>query len=122
MTGPVRIGSHRPARRVERSVEEHPLDALVIVEVLDVPQVGYCRPYVRVQIGRAVPGNLQVVRGRQGRAAQELADPAAPGHIELQAVHRADEPRRVGQRPAVLAGRDVGPHLLAHCRQAREVL
>src|ERR1700730_5071844 len=55
----LQVGAHHAARRVECSVEEQPLDALVIVEVLDVPQVGYGRPDVGVQVGRAVPGDLQ---------------------------------------------------------------
>jgi hypothetical protein len=65
----VRIGSHPPAGRVERAVEEHPLDPLMIMEAFDVPQVAHCRPHVRVQVGRAVPQDLQVMRDGEGRCA-----------------------------------------------------
>ena len=75
------------------------LDPLVIVEILDVPQVGHRDAHPRVQVGGAVPGDLEVVRGRQRRPAQELGDATAAGHVQLQAIHRVggDEPRRVGQ-------------------------
>src|ERR1700737_1152132 len=33
-----------------------------------------------------------------------------------------DEPRGIGQRPAVLAGRDIGPYLPADRGQARQIL
>jgi len=38
---PVRVRVHRAALRVEGAVEEHAFDPLVVVEVLDVPQVRY---------------------------------------------------------------------------------
>jgi pyruvate dehydrogenase (quinone) len=47
---------------VQGAVEEHPLDPLVVVEVLDVPQVGHSDANPRVQVGGAVPGHLEVVR------------------------------------------------------------
>jgi hypothetical protein len=54
----VRVRRHDPAGRVQGAVEEHPLDPLVVVKVLDVPQVRYRGAHPRVQVGRAVPGNL----------------------------------------------------------------
>src|SRR5690242_9442994 len=66
-----RIGAHDAAVRVEGAVEQHPLDPLVVVEVLQVPQVRQGRAHVRVQVRRAVPGDLQVVGGGQARAAEE---------------------------------------------------
>ncbi len=117
------VGAHRTVRRVERSVEEQPLDPLVVVEVLGVAQVWHRRPDVSVQVGCAVSGDLQVVRCRQGRAAHELGDPAAPGHVELKAVDGTglDQPRGVGQRPAVLTGRYIGPHLPPDRGQTRQI-
>ena len=38
------VGAYRAVRRVECSVEEQPLDPLVVMEVLDVPQVGAAAP------------------------------------------------------------------------------
>ena len=84
----VRVGTQGATRRVECSVEEQPLDPLVVVEILHVPQVRHRRPDVRVQVGSALPGDLQVVCRRQRRAADELGDTAAPGHVELKAVDR----------------------------------
>ena len=84
-------------------------------------RLGTATADVRVQARRAVRGDLQVVRGGQGGAAQELGDPAASRHVELQAVHRPglDEPRGVGQRPAVLPRGDVRARPAAGPRPAR---
>ena len=92
------VGTQGAADGVERSVEEHPLDPLMVVEVLNVPQVRHRRPDMRVQVESAVPGDLQVVCCRQRRAADELGNAAAPGHVELQAVDGGGlyQPRGVG--------------------------
>ena len=66
----VRVGGQDPARRVQGAVEEHPLDPLVVMEVLDVPQVRHRYAHPRMQVGRTVPGDLQVVRCRQPLAAR----------------------------------------------------
>ena len=79
MARAVQARTHSAARRVQHSVEEQPLDPLMVVEVLHVPQVRHRHPDVRMQVGRAVPGDLQVACRRQGRAADELGDAAAPG-------------------------------------------
>ena len=122
--GPPGIGHQHAALRVEGAVEEHALDPLVVMEVLQVAQVRHGHGDLRVQVRRAVPGHLDVVRGGQRGAAEELGDAAAAGHVELQAVHRArgQQPLGVGQRPAVLARRHVGPHLLPDRGQPGEVL
>jgi hypothetical protein len=64
-----------------------------------------------------------VSRSERG-AAEEVGDPAASGHVELQAVHgaRRNERGRIGQRPAVLAGRHVRPDLPPDRGQPGEVL
>jgi hypothetical protein len=49
--GQVTVGCQHPAVGVEGAVEEHPLDPLVVVEVLDVPQVGHRDTNPRVQDG-----------------------------------------------------------------------
>jgi hypothetical protein len=120
----VRVGRQDPAVGVQGAVEQHALDPLVVVEVFDVPQVGHRHARPRVQVGGAVPGDLEVMPRRQGTGAQKLGDAAAPGHVQLQAVHRArvDEARRVGQGPAVLARRDVGHDRLPHRGEPGEVL
>jgi hypothetical protein len=64
---------------------QHQFDPLVVVEVLQVPQVRHRGGHVRVQVRRAVPRDLQVVSCGERGAAEELGDPAAPGHVELQA-------------------------------------
>jgi len=93
------IGGQDPAQRVEGSVEEQPLDALMVMKVLDMPQVLGSRADVRVQVRGAMGGNLQAVPGGQGGAAQEPGDPAAARRVELQAVDRAgvDQTGRVSQ-------------------------
>ena len=71
---------------------------------------------------RAVGGDVQAGRGGDRRGAQELADPAAPGHVDLQAVHVRDHPGEVRQVKSVLAGRHVGPDLVAYVAQAGQVV
>jgi hypothetical protein len=78
---PARVGAHRAAARDKGAVEQHLLDPLVIVEILHVPQVRHCGRDVRVQVRRAMPGDLQAVRCRQPGAAEELGDAAAPRHV-----------------------------------------
>ena len=46
----VRVGRQAPAVRVQGAVEEHPLDPLVVVKVLDVPQVGHGNADACVQV------------------------------------------------------------------------
>src|SRR6185437_2830720 len=71
-----------------------------VVEVLHVPQVRHRRPDVRVQVGGAVPGDLQVVCCRQCRAADELGDAAAPASIS-----RAESASDQLYSPAATSGR-----------------
>jgi hypothetical protein len=96
----------------------------VVVEILDVPQVGHRDSDTRVQVGCAVPGNLEVVGSGQGRSAEEFGDAAAAGHVQLEAIHGAgvDEPRRVGQRPAVLSRGHIEPHLPPYRGESSQIL
>ena len=48
------------------AVEQHGLDANVVVEPFQVSQVRCGGRSVKMQIGGAVPGDLQVVRGSNG--------------------------------------------------------
>src|SRR5262249_40513425 len=65
------IGGQDTAQRVEGSVEEQLLNALMVMKVLDMPQVLGSRADVRVQVRGTMCGNLQTVPGGQGGAAQE---------------------------------------------------
>jgi hypothetical protein len=96
----------------------------VIVEPLQVPQVGNGRRGVSVQVGGAVSGELKPVGGGHRRDPQPLGDAAAPGHVGLQAVHgtRRTHPAEVVQIPAVFAGRDVGGHAVPDLAQAVEIV
>src|SRR6266536_1711286 len=97
-TGPVLVGSQHSAARIERAFEEHPLDPLMVVEVLHVTEIRDRGRYLRVQVRRAVRRHLSAVRSCQRGSAQEFGDPAAPGQVQLQAVNRAgvDEAGRAG--------------------------
>src|ERR1700740_348791 len=83
-----RVWFHRAALRAERSVEQHLLDALVVVEVLDVPQIRRAGRDLCVQVRRAVAGNLHVERRSQSSCLQESGDAPAPGDVRLKAVNR----------------------------------
>src|SRR2546430_15845792 len=55
----VRVARQAPAVRAQGAVEAHPLDPLVVVKVLDVPQVGHGDADACAQVGGAGPGDLQ---------------------------------------------------------------
>ena len=94
------------------------------MEVLEVAQVGDGGGDVRVQVGRAVAGDLQAAGGRHGGGALPLGDAAAAGDVGLQAVDRlrVDHPREVDQVVPVLARGDIGGHLVANLAQPVEVV
>jgi hypothetical protein len=96
----------------------------VVVEVLEVPQVGNGSGDVGVQVRRAVAGDLQAARGRDGGDALPLGDAAAAGDVGLQAVDRlgVHHPGEVDQVVPVLARGDVGRHLVADLAQPVEVV
>ena len=105
----VRAGSGR-ARRACGSGRMHPpvgsrvpsknsrLDADVVVEPLQVAQVGRGGGDVGVQVRRAVPGDLQAVRRRDRRDAQPLGDAAAARRVGLEAVDGARLRTSAGSR------------------------
>ena len=96
----------------------------MIVEVLEVTQVGDGGGHVGVQVRRAVAGDLQAPGGRHGGDALPLGDAAAAGDVGLQAVHRlrVDHPGEVDQVIPVLARRDIRHHLVANLPQPVEVV
>ena len=76
-------------------VEELRLDPDVIVEPLQVPQVGCSRSGVGVQVGSAVSGDLQIEGRSDGGRAQPFGDLAAAGHVcqkTVDGVSRAHVP------------------------------
>ena len=111
------VGSRVPSKNIV-------LDADVVVEPLQVPQVGDGGRGVDVQVRGAVPGDLQVVRGGDGGDPEPLGDAAAAGGVGLQAVDgaRGAHALEVGEVAAVLAGGDVGGHGVAHPAQPVEVV
>ena len=78
-----RVGTEHPAGRVHGTVEEHPLDPLMIMEVLDVPQVRHRHTDMSVQVRRTVRRDVQAGAGGGGRRGEEAGDPAASGDVEL---------------------------------------
>src|SRR5438034_6708983 len=81
--GTARVGAEHPAARVHHAVEEHALDALMVVEILDVAQVRDRHTNVRVQVRRTVRRDVQAGAGGEGRRGEEAGDPAASGDVEL---------------------------------------
>jgi len=96
----------------------------VVVEPLEVSQVGSRGSDVDVQVWPAVTGHLQAERGGDGGGPQPLGDAAAAGHVDLEAVHGAGlaHPAEVGQVGAVLTGGDVGIDGIAHLAQSDQVV
>jgi len=74
--------------------------------------------------GDAVPGDLQVLAGGDGRAAEPAGDAAAARHIDLQAVHGPGRAHPLGvlRTVGVLTGGDVAPQLPAQQRQPGQVV
>ena len=80
----------------ERALEEHRLDAMMVVEVLDMAQIGHGGGDGGMEVGSAVPRDLQVMGLRHGGRAQPDGVAAAPGDVGLQAVDRR-RPRACGR-------------------------
>jgi hypothetical protein len=77
-----------------------------------------------MQVWGVVPGNLQVMRGRDGSDSQPFGDATAARHVGLQAVHRAGSahPTEVGQIIAVLIGGDIRRDGVPHLAQAIQII
>src|SRR5690348_12597641 len=95
----------------ERTVEEHVLDADVIVEVLDVAQPLERARRLRVQQGGAVRRERNAPRLAQGIHDEKPRDAAAARGVGLQYVDGMGIERRleIRRRVAVLADRDLHP-------------
>src|SRR5437899_1258784 len=103
------IGGELTAGRLGRAVEEHPLDPNVVVEVLEVPEAGGSAERVHGERGCTVAREVDLARVAQRSHAKHAGDPAAPGHVGLEAVDDVDPRQELGQRVAVLADGDVHP-------------
>ena len=68
VAGPRPVGDERAVDRLEHAVEEHRLDADVVVEVLEVAQPVDAAERVRGELRRAVPGQIEPVRDRRARS------------------------------------------------------
>src|SRR6185312_16448040 len=74
---PVRVGIQDAAARAGRAVEQHLLDAGVIVEVLDVHERSERAADVGVDRGARVSGELERARFAERRDAEHRRDPPA---------------------------------------------
>ena len=123
---PVTVGGRDqlPTSRAQSPVEEHRLDAVVIVEVLQVAQVGHRSGHVGVQVGGAVTRNLEVVGLGHRRRPQPDGVAAAAGDVDLQAVDRAGAHHlgEVIKAVAVLPGGHIGTTAITDLPQPIEVV
>jgi len=117
-------GHDGPVLWIERAVEQHGLDADVVVEPLQMTGVGHGRGDVGVQMWGAVTRDVQPEPLGDGRRAQPHGDAAAAGHVGLKAVDGSGgrHPSEVRQVVAVLTGRDVRGDGIAHLVQPAEVV
>ena len=124
MAGCCGMGTHGASLGVQGAVEEHVFNPDVVVEPLQVPQVGYGGCGVDVQVRGAVPGDLQVMRGREGSDPQPFGDAPAAGHVGLQAVDctASAHPAEVGQVIAVLTGGDIRRDGVPDLTQAIQII
>ena len=119
---PVLARMQRATCGVEGALEQEILDSDVVVEPLQMAQVGDRYGRVRVNVRGAVAGQLETVGLGDGCGAQPDRDAAASGRVRLQAVHRRDHAGEVGEVVSVFSGRDVGGDGVAHLGQAGEVV
>ena len=115
------VGTKHPVAGSEVAVEDHRLDADVVVEPLQMAQVRCGGGNVGVQLGCAVPRNFQVVGRRHRRDAHPFGVAAAPGDIGLHTIDCAGcaHPHEVGQVIPVFARGDIGCHRIADDAQGR---
>ena len=88
------IWGHRACYRHQRAIEQHLLDPLMVVEILDVPEVGNAGGGAGMEVRSAMTGDLQALRRCQLRRRDETREPAAAGRVDLQAVHGAGVEQR----------------------------
>ena len=124
MPGAVEVGPQRAVARLEHAVEEHPLDPLVIVEVLEMHEL---RQRSRgVQHGSTGPQCSDSGRSRARQSASTRSSSVMPAQRVTSACWHVDRvglehPREVRQVVAVLAGGDLPSRrsAVAHQRAAR---
>ncbi|HEY7196374.1 MAG TPA: hypothetical protein VH306_04270 [Gaiellaceae bacterium] len=111
MAGPRAVGAKLAALERGQAVEEHLLDADVVVEVLEMAPVRGSREGVSGDRGRTVRGDVEAPVGRGACGSERAGDPARARHVDLKAVDgaRLQEPEEVAKDVAVLAGRDLEP-------------
>ena len=108
VAGAVEVGPQCPAVGLGHAVEQHRLDARVVVEVLEVLELRGGAQRVNVERRRGVSGQAQRARTAERTHAHQLGDPSAAGHVGLEHVHgaRLEHPLEVREVVAVLARGD----------------
>ena len=86
MSGARGVRRHSAAGRRECAIEEHGLDAVVVVEVFEVAEVGDRGGNMGVEVGGAVRGELSVVGIGEGGDLPPHGVTAASGDVGLKAV------------------------------------
>ena len=89
MPGALPVGDERAVLGLEYAVEQHALDAHVVVEVLEVNELRERGGRVEVDRWPAVKRQRHPVRAAQPVDPQQLGDPSAPGDVGLHHVDRA---------------------------------
>src|SRR5687767_10338407 len=89
MPGTAEIGTHRAAHGRRETVEEHRLDAGMIVEVFEMDEALHRAARVQMHRGRTVRRQRNAERIAQSGRLHEPGDAAAAGRIGLQDVDGA---------------------------------
>src|SRR5947209_20346654 len=79
----------------------------MVVEVLEMSEIGHCAQGVRADLRRTMSGDLQSVSSRQAARGEKAGGPAAARDVGLEAVDAAEQIAEVGRHVGVLAGRDL---------------
>ena len=109
VAGLLEIGADLPTLHRKHPIEEQRIDPSVIVEQLNVPQIGHGSGDRDMKVGCAVGGYLDIPRGGEGRRLKPRGVPAAAGDVDLEAVHRVggEHAFEIGLVIAILPRRDV---------------
>ena len=122
VAGAVGIGAQRPIDKLGQPVEEHRLDADVVVEVLEVAKPVDAAQGVGRELRGAVAREVKVMGGAEAVHTEQAGDAPAAGDVGLEAVDAADQVTKVGEDVAVLPGRDVDVALLAYLAETVAVV
>ena len=124
MSRDVEMGHETSALGVERTVEQQRFDAVMIMEVLDVPHVRHAQRDMGMQIRGAVCRHVQTLSTSDGGCSNPRGVAPTASHVDLEAVHgaRGHHVSKVGLVIAVLSCSNIDVECVPDESQADEIV